>query len=71
MSKKPIHKHIAHKIAQHTTKANPVVLHQTADDARNALVVVSVFANLFMLTGWLIIESTESYNAELIAYLLQ
>lgn len=64
-----IHKRIKGKIAKHTTKADPAVLHQTAEDARNAVLITSLTVNLFFLTGWLVFQVTDKYNDALIAYL--
>lgn len=44
---------------------------QTADDFKHSVLLVSLLVNAFFITGWLVVEVTNRYNDQLIAYLLQ
>ncbi|PLS80790.1 hypothetical protein CYG49_04155 [Candidatus Saccharibacteria bacterium] len=42
---------------------------QTMTDIKNSAIVLSLFANLFIFTTWLVLEATEEFNSDVIAYL--
>lgn len=44
-------------------------IEQTAEDFKNAGLVVSVLVNLFVFSAWLVLEVTDAYNAQIISYL--
>ena len=41
----------------------------TAEDFKSAGLVVSLIANLFLFIAWLVIETTDVFNAQIISYL--
>lgn len=43
----------------------------TANDFKNALLIVSVCINLFVLITWLVMQMTDRYNAAMILFMLR
>lgn len=56
--------------ASATNKAQPAVF-QTGQDVKDAVLVVSVFINLFLFTGWLIAQTTTQYNDQIVALIFK
>ncbi|MDN5819571.1 MAG: hypothetical protein L0H36_00845 [bacterium] len=44
---------------------------QTGRDLKNAVLIVSLVLNLFMLIGWLVLQSTGDYNASVAGFLFR
>lgn len=50
--------------------ADVAVLTETfKNDIKTSVLVVSVMTNLFVLTAWLVVQSTNSYDAQLMSAL--
>lgn len=45
--------------------------HYTTNDLKNALLLVSVFINVFIFTAWLTLQVTDRYNAAIISFLVR
>ena len=45
------------------------IVHQLNEDVRNAVLVVSVLVNVFVLIAWLVVQVTSRYDAALINYI--
>lgn len=56
------------KNIQQTVK-DTLVLNQTSQDFRNALLIVSVGINLFVLTAWIALQVTTVYDAQVAHFL--
>ncbi len=59
-----------------TTKKEQIVLHQqevviaqTNQDFRNAVLLVSVAVNVFILTAWVALQVTTAFDAEVAQFL--
>lgn len=52
------------------TTAEVAVASHLSRDLRNAVLIVSVVANLFVFTMWLVLQMTAQYDASLAATLL-
>ncbi len=60
------------QIASETTQVRALDFSRyTMDDFKNALLLVSVFINLFVFTTWLTMQLTDEYNAVMISFLLR
>lgn len=44
---------------------------QTGHDLKNAVLIVSLVLNLFMLIGWLVLQSTTDYNVSVAGFLFR
>lgn len=44
---------------------------QTGHDLKNAVLIVSLVLNLFMLVGWLVLQSTTDYNISVAGFLFR
>jgi hypothetical protein len=53
------------------SKAAQPAVFQTGQDVRSAVLVVSVFINLFLFTGWLIAQTTNQYNDQIVALIFK
>lgn len=62
-------KKIPKKVEQ-TSVTPEYMVHQLNNDVRNAVLVVSLMVNVFMLTSWLVIMVSNRYDVALISYLL-
>lgn len=55
---------------QSTTQVSPdYIVKQLGYDTRNAILVVSLLINVFIFTGWLVIQVSSQFDSALIAYL--
>lgn len=52
-------------------KPNMSAIAQTERDFRDAVLTVSVFANLFILSGWVALQVTSEYDEVLTAFFIQ
>lgn len=55
-----------------TTKKRPakksVAVFQTSEDAKTALLIVSLLANIFVLSLWVAVRVTDQYDAALASF---
>lgn len=50
---------------------DPSAIAQTERDFKDALMMVSIFANLFILCLWIAVQTTAQYDAALIDFLIK
>jgi hypothetical protein len=56
----------------HTQESEEAVaVFQTGEDFRNALLVISLVVNLFVLVSWLVVETTDRYDAAVVSLLFK
>lgn len=72
--KTPVKKTAAKSVAKKKTVVAPAVATTvpcptTFDDVRNAILVVSLLFNLFILIAWVILQVTTQYDAEVARFL--
>lgn len=51
------------------TSAVAVIDRTLTDDVKTSLLVVSVMVNLFIFTSWLVLQSTNQYDQQIIGWL--
>lgn len=59
------------KVAKHLNKVNFSAIAQTERDFKDAVLTVSVFANLFILSIWVALQVTSEYDTALATFFLQ
>lgn len=59
------------KVVKRLNKVNFSAIAQTERDFKDALLTVSVFANLFILSIWVALQVTSKYDAALATFFLQ
>lgn len=47
----------------------PLVFDQTVQDTKNAILIVSLMANAFVLIGWIALQVTNIYDYQVAAFL--
>jgi hypothetical protein len=65
-------KHASHPVVCADCTENAIVEQEvklTAADFKTAVLIVSLAVNLFVLTAWLVVETTSDYNAIILGYL--
>lgn len=64
-------KNISQKLVKQTAGPNMSAVAQTERDFKDALLMVSVFVNLFILSLWVALKVTSEYDEALIAFFIQ
>ncbi len=59
------------KVVKHLNKVNFSAIAQTERDFKDAVLTVSVFANLFILSIWVALQVTSEYDTALATFFLQ
>jgi hypothetical protein len=62
-------KTIKHKTAEVIVAEELGALDQTTQDAKNAILIVSLMVNAFVLIGWLTLQVTNIYDYQVAAFL--
>lgn len=57
------------KQKEESVASSDYIVKQLGYDTRNAILVVSLLINAFVLIGWLVIQVSNNFDAALIAYL--
>lgn len=55
--------------ATSATSLVSVVNHHVTQDLKNSLLIVSIIANLFVLTTWVVLQVTTQYDSQLTSFL--
>jgi len=56
-------------IAVEETPISDVLTYRTAEDVKTALLVVSLVINVFILIGWITLQVTHQYDAQIATFL--
>lgn len=63
-------KRIASKITKKSFGPDPSAIVQTERDFKDAVLTVSVFANLFILCLWVALQATSQYDTALVSFFI-
>ncbi|OYW41737.1 hypothetical protein B7Z28_02210 [Candidatus Saccharibacteria bacterium 32-45-3] len=56
---------------QVVSKKSSQAVYQTGQDVKSAVLIVSVVGNIAILTGWIAIQVTSQYDAQVLSLLFQ
>jgi hypothetical protein len=58
-------------VEQESELSGVIAVSDVGRDAKNAILIVSVVANLFVLTSWLVLQVTSQYDAQFANFLFR